>query len=312
MATKNIIFIGLILIIITLTTVSVSAGFFDWFEKTITGRAGSRPTNVTVTLTGINPAVINYVSAISATTPTELGVIPITFSVHMYDPDGVADLNDTSVYANFTMPSPTTPQMPRTNESYCTLVADLDANTANYSCGIDMWYFDESGTWGVYVRGSDLGNGTMVFNTTTEFTYNQLKAMVIAPVSLTWLGLNVGAKNQTSNNDPTYINNTGNYNGTIDITGKDLLGEADSSYTLAAGNFSMDVNSGGDPPAECNRTNVMLNGTAITVAYSYSNPGNLSVGSGTGQEEFYYCISEVPQIMSQTYSTKSGSWTISY
>ena len=257
-------------------SINVSAGFFDLFEKTITGRAGSRPTNVTVTLTGPNPANITYVSAIASTPANESGARNITFSVHMYDPDGVADLNDTSVYANFTK-TELPPSTPRTTGSYCAHVSDLDSYTANYSCSILMWYWDGDGWWNVSVRGRDLGAGTWAFNLTTNFTYQQLKAMVIAPTSLTWPGINPGQKNQTSDNDPTYINNTGNYNGTIDIIGKALLGERDPSYIINATNFTVGlVSTGVGSNLECANTNILQNGTAITVANSYSNPGNLS------------------------------------
>ena len=81
----------------------------------------------------------------------------------------------------------------------------------------EMWYFDVNGQWIINVTANDLGNMTYVSNYSTDFIYNQLQAIVISPQSITWPSVSPGAKNQTSNNDPTEINNTGNYNATANL-----------------------------------------------------------------------------------------------
>jgi hypothetical protein len=290
---------------IVLMSCIVSAGFFDMFDK-ITGRATSQPTNVSVAVAGTTKAQVTYVSTISNVDLNESSYKAVTFNTHMYDADGVSDLNDTSVSANFS----------RTGEalretSLCTLQNDVDGYTANYSCSINMWYWDGAGTWNITVRGKDIGNGSYAYNTTTYFTVNQLKAMVVSPAALTWPTVSSGAENQTSNNDPTTINNTGNYNGTIDLTAIDLYGETSPSQKIPANNFTTGLTTSGANP-ECIAT-VLVNGSVATITGSVANRGNLSAGSGAGQEEFYYCIPKVPLISSQTYSTsQGGSWTIAY
>jgi len=158
----------------------VSAGFFDFIDG-ITGRASSQPTNVSVSVAGTTKAQITFVSSIPNIDANESSYRVVEFNVHMYDADGVNDLNDTSVFANFTREG----EAVRETNSYCSLENDVDANTANYSCSINMWYWDENGDWNVSIRGKDLGNGSEVYNTSTTFQYNLLSAMVISPFALT-------------------------------------------------------------------------------------------------------------------------------
>jgi len=299
---------AVIIISLLLIIPLVSAGFFDFIKNPITGKATSQPTNISVGVVGTNPVQITQVGPIAAVNPTELSTTTIAFEIHMYDPDGVADINDTSVNATFTKSGETSKTTG--NSGTCTFVADLDSYTANYSCSIDMWYFDGSGSWTISAQGKDVGNSTWIVNNSATFTYNELKAMVISPGALTFPSVSPGGINQTSNNDPTLINNTGNYNGTIDVTAIDLYGESDSSYWIYAENFTSGLTEG---TAICLSGTSLVNATATEITSSISNRGNLSSGSGAGQEEIYYCIPKVPEIVSQTYSTEGGgSWTIAY
>ena len=297
-----------VFLILGFSLVLVSAGLIDWFQKTITGKASSQPTNLTITVSGVNPAVIEYVSPISDVSLNDGGgTTGVTFYVTMSDADGVSDLNDSSVSANFTK----TDESVRFNNS-CVHLEDIDANRANYSCTIDLWYWDEAGDWNISVRGKDLGNMTWVYNLTTNVTLLELKSLVIFPISLTWPAISPDATNQTSDNDPTTVNNTGNYNGTIRVTGIDLHGETDSDYRIYAGNFTVGLTTGAGNP-EC-AGDALQNDTMVTITGSVANRGNLSEGGSVGQEELYHCIFHVPaNLSSQTYSTSTGgSWTILY
>jgi hypothetical protein len=269
----------------------------------ITGSATSQPTNVTVQVTGVNPAKVVNISIGANFNPTEDGYTTVTLLATLSDPDGVQDLNDSNVAVLLTKTGETT----RENLS-CAWVADISAYSAVYSCTVIMWYWDGAGNWTVNVSGTDIGNGTVTYNDSQKFTYNQLKAMTISPDSLTWPTLAGGSTNQNSNNDPTIVNNTGNYNGTIKITGLDLLGDINSSHRITAGNFT----AGPVDLLSCTATQ-LVNNTATTIASTAANPGNLSLGGGEGQEEIYYCRPNVPVVFSQTYSTSQGGrWTIAY
>jgi len=297
-------FLGCLVLASMLILPFASAGIVEFLQKTITGRATSQLTNVSLNVVGTNPAQIIYVSPISAVNPTELSYTNVSFEVRVYDPDGAGDINTSSVYANFSKSGETT----RVSQM-CVKDSDLDAYTSNFSCLIQMWYWDGNGVWNVNVQASDIGNKSIVTNTTTSFTYNLLKAMVISPNALTWPSLYTGSTNEKSNNDPTVINNTGNYNGTINLIAINLLGETNPSSMIPANNFTTSNNDG----TVCSSGTVLVNGTSTAISGTSANRGNLSAGGGAGQENLYYCIPLVPNVPSQTYSTQlGGSWTVLY
>lgn len=308
-----------IILILTLLSPDVSASFFDWFKgRTITGRASTtQQTNVSVVVVGTTAVTIQVFNASLAgtyTNPTESNYSSIRFDVTVSDADGVNDVNDTSVRANFSRSGETL----RSNSS-CNLIGDLDTTSANFSCTITMAYFDGVGTWAISVGATDLGNTTFIYNTTKTFQYNQLQAIVISPNSLTFPSVSPGAFNQTSNNDPTLVNNTGNYNVTnIQILGVHLYGQTDGTKFIGVNNFSVLNDTGESPPIECHNTIAtnLTNGTALNVPRAILPPGNNSLNKmneTSGQEQFYYCLKVVPATLSsQTYSTNgSGVWVVS-
>ena len=160
--------------------------------------------------------------------------------------------------------------------------------------------------------GKDL-SGASAINDSTNFQYNELKAMVISPNQINF-NTSIGSVNQTSNNDPTLINNTGNYNvlsGNIQINATNLLGERNSNEMIPVANFSVNTVTGSN--AECIGGTTPVNATATSITGALLTRGNHSLNDGTtGQEQIYYCIKQVPPtISSQTYSTKGyGSWII--
>jgi len=301
----------LIFLIVIIFASTVSAGFFDWFGK-ITGHAISQNENITITIngtTGVTVTIFNQ--TLAGTDPTEDSTTNIVFYVVVDDQDGVGDINDTSINTTVTASGETT----RRNNT-CSLISDLNSTAANFSCAVDMWYYDASGAWTITVGAKDIGNQTYVYDTAT-FQFNQLQAITIFPNSLTWATLNLGTTNQTSNNDPTVINNTGNYNiANISIKGLNLHGDAVSTEYIDVGNFSVGNNTGSN--LECNLVGatpatLLVNGSNIGLNNATLNKGNHSVNDGTtGQEQLYYCLQEVPTtISSQTYSTTNGgSWII--
>lgn len=255
--------------------------------------------NATTLLNNV-PQIIE-VSSIPNTNPIELSSTKITFYAIMYDADGVEDLNDSSVKANFSRAG----QATRENSS-CLHISDINSTSANYSCTIDMWYFDEAGDWNISVYGEDL-SGNSTINDSTTFQYNLLQAITVSENNLTFNAIS-GGINITADNDPVSINNTGNANLSekIAINATNLLGETNPNEIIYAENFSVSINSG----QECIGDSLQ-NSTAINVTGIQLEAGNLSLGGGTAQEELYYCIKEVPSISSQIYSTSGyGSWII--
>jgi len=258
----------------------------------------------TVTKDNIVPA-LPFVSPIANTNPIENTISPITFTATVSDANGAGDINVSSVKANFTRSG----EAVRQNLTCVDLGQDT-ATSKNFSCTINMWYFDEAGDWNVSIQAYDL-SGASASNDTNTFTYNLLQAMAISPNNLDF-----GSANSADTNvyGPfTLINNTGNYDApNVSIEGYNLVSGA---YTLGVGNFTVSIASplGGDPPDACNAPSVadwMIDEALINVTGASLPAGNHSVNDGsTGQEILYYCIPDVPELPTAVYSTPS-EWVI--
>ena len=298
-------FIFSVIFISILLVSFVSASIFDDVKMWMTGKATNQPTNVSVVVAGTNQVNISVDNSTlsGGVNPIEISNTPSTIYLTVCDPDGVSDINDSATQVIFQKAGDDL----RQNTS-CSLVGDLDSYCANYSCAVDTWYYDSSGTWTINASANDLGNATRVYNTSFTFTMNQLKALVISPDHLVWNSITPGGTNANADNDPTVVNNTGNYNGVINITGYDLSGATVNTELFGVNNFTADETDG-----TCAAGTYLNNATTVNITGTNSNPGNLSAGSGTGQEEIYYCIPNVPYVSSQTYETNLTSpWAIEY
>ncbi len=296
--------------IIVLCAVSIlliglaSAGLFDSIKDALTGHATNQPTNVSVTVTGtqqVNVTIDNS-TLTGGVTQTEASSTSTTVYVTVCDPDGVNDINDSATEVSYTKSGEDT----RSNT--CSLVGDLNSYCANFSCQVTMWYWDGAGQWTINATANDLGNMTAVYNDSYTFTVNLLKAMTIQPNQINWTSITPGVTDEKADNDPTIVNNTGNYDGTINLTGLDLYGDTITSEVFGVNNFTSGI------ADNCAGSGVYLsNNTQVLITGSVSNPGNLSLGGGAGQEELFYCIPLVPLLSSQQYSTNQlGSWIVSY
>ncbi len=307
------ILISLIFTILLISTVSAE-GFWDWFKKTITGKASTTPTfNTSITFVGIEPIsnikVWNATLTGGAVTPVELGFLNISFNVSITDEDGAGDINDSSVKVEFAFGSAETKQ----NTTACSKISgggESNASTQNYSCSIAMVYYDAPGAWQINVSATDLGNKTYYENSSMNFTYALLEGIAISPATITWPDTSPGSIDVTSNQNTT-VNNTGNFNCTnLSVTGVHLYGA--TTHFLEIANFTSSINS--TTADTCNNGNTLINGTAQQISVANVSAGNLSLGGGVAQEIIYYCIDEVPTgLPSQAYSTSeagSKAWTI--
>lgn len=297
MKRKNLILVFVFALVLVSISV-VSAGLFDWL--TGTGKATSQSTAAQVTIGNTAP-VIYWVSSLSSQSVTEDNSKAITFYFAANDSDGVANLDDSSARGQFNKSGETT----RYNLS-CTHVADLNAWAANYSCTIDMWYFDDDGTWTINGTISDL-NGASDTNSSNTFSLNELTAFVMDPNALNWTGLSVTDVDVGAGNDPITLNNTGNDESlSVNVTALDLVGNSDSSKVIYSENLSTNVNDASDG-------DLLSNNTAVTVTSATLNRGNHSVNDGsTGQEQLYFYLEAMnADLTSQSYSTSThGSWTV--
>ena len=304
----------IVLIFIVIFSNSVF-GFFNLLNE-ITGFATSRGTNLSIALAGKGGPTIGNVSAIAAVNAVENSNKSVNFSFVASDPDGVANFNDSTALAIFNKTGEAS------RNATCTVGADINANSVNYTCSVNMWYFDGSGSWNVNVSVNDF-NGLRGENSTTagnmtgiSFTLNALTAFIMNPTSLTWGTLNVVDTNQTSNNDPLGLNNTGNVDITnITVNATDLTGETDSAFRIYGENFTIANLTGGSPANECDfNTNATIprRGQDTQINKTLMGRGNNSIATNSSREELFVCLTAMPaNLTAQTYSTTQlGGWTV--
>jgi hypothetical protein len=300
---KSAYFLVVSAIVLLMAISSVSAGFGDWW-KALTGRATDQYVTLNITV-GV-PQIIyvwnqstTFINILEAPSSTSF---LINFTV--YIPSGTPNLNDSTSYANISRSGETTRTSPA-----CTRTAIWASNFANYSCNITAWWWDGNGTWniGAYIQ-DNYTNG--VSNTSVTQALDDNLGFLASPSALTWAGIAAGATNQTSNNDPLVLNNTGNVPvnvGNIQVNSTNLRGESDSSLALWAKNFTVSPNNGGTPPAECGGT-AMNNKTLVGVAIANLTKGNFTVNDGTAQEQLYFCLKIAgAELTTQAYSTANES-----
>jgi len=268
------------------------------------GRLGVLTDNYAPQITKIiNPGSINLNEGPSATN------VSINFTVH--DSDGASDLNLSTIVATMFKNGQS-----KRNKINCSLINSAGIE-ANYSCRVEMWWFDIDGVWNVNVSINDSVNNKAV-NNTLAVIVNTLTSFVSGTGNITFAGLLAGTYNQTATNDPIVLNNTGNQNitaGQVSVNATHLLGEANSNLGIWAGNYSVGISTGG--LAECNylnsATSTRMNqtyGSFTNIKNSVLPPGNYTINDGTAQEQLYMCILEIGSELSQQYYSTNKSWTI--
>lgn len=248
-------------------------------------------------------------SPIPAQTITLQGLSNLTISFLTDDIDGTSDINDSTALANITIEN-----VVRVN-STCFAQADINSTRANYTCTLGMWYFDTPGNITLNVTIADI-NGARSVNG-TNYTLQSTLAMVVGPASVAFPSIAPASVNTTANNDPIYVNNTGNQNvtlGNVRVQAFDLIGQDNNAYIIPGGNFSVGTATGSS--VECSATNT-TNGTAVGITSSILGRGNNTGGfaAANGIEELYICLRDAPAaavLPSQVYSaTGASSWVIS-
>ncbi len=289
-----------------------SSGIFDWIkEGTITGRATTSTHTLNISIANTAPS-ISFVTPVLAQAPFENGIRNFIINFTAHDQDGTGNLNNATARINATK----TGEPTRSNAT-CGVVGNNNSTSANYTCTIPMWFFDDTGAWNITVAINDT-DGSFAQNTTQNFTFNTLTANVAGPSVVTFASISSGARNTTPSSGPLLMNNTGNVaiaNFSIDLNATDLDGETDSALSIYARNISIGTKTGGTPTAECGGQNVtLLSKSVYTAIANASLPrGNHSIANNaTGQENIFICIQYAGnELTGQPYSTSNeGSWTL--
>ena len=217
-----------IAIIISLVLIIGYIGFYK-----LTGYATTGTTSLTVNISNTAPT-ITYVDVITAQNPTDDTTKAITFNFTATDVDGRGNINTSSAKSYFQRAGETT----RSNTS-CVNFSAGTGNSVNFTCTINMWYYDQNGAWTINTTISDL-SGASAENSSTTVTYNMLTAMKMAPTNLTWPAIGVTSTNTGSDTDPIVVNNTGNdIDLSLNVTGYDLRGNQTITEYIYAANLSV-------------------------------------------------------------------------
>ena len=279
-----------------------SAGIFDFL---FTGKSTTQPTEVNADVGNTVPQII-WVEPIADVQPSEEANTTVTFKFTAYDHDSnlasVNDISDSSAWANFTKGGEAT----RSVEVACTAEdAQITDKTKNYTCSIDMWYWDKAGIdWNINTHICDT-SGACAENVSTTFKYDSLLAFKMSPNALNWTNLIPGDNDTGASNDPTILNNTGNADPSkIQINATELLGNIDVTKTIRAENFSANIvdSAGGTP---------LVTSINETIASATLLHGNLSIGGGIAQRNLYYYLYVPSTVTKQTYTTLiNGAWEV--
>jgi len=308
---KGVIFFFLAVIYI-ISLPLVSAGFSDWFSGLIdiTGLAPSSTTTVAITLANSAPNVSFVSENVNATfSPSEGDLRVIEFTVLVDDVNGDADIGNMT--ANFSQGSLT-----RVNNTCERGDVGTDSDTANFSCTIELQYFDPNGDYTIGITANDT-SGASDQNDTVTLTYDLLTGMNLSVSSLTLTSANPDDYNVTNSTDSSFLNvtNTGNQ-ALLYINATAIeLSTSSSSDTIPAENFTfanISIDYDGASFAECQdetidgaQTQNLINDTTTSVN------GTISRGAAE-TSSLYLCLRHVPAgIGAYTYDTTlGGTWTI--
>ena len=294
---KRLVVIALLLII-SLIVPYVNAGFFDFFKKL--QKSPSQQTDITIQVGNVAPIILN-VQSIPTVNLLQGTTKDVIFNFTARDNNGVSDLNDASALAKFNK----TGEPLRTGS--CILVETVGSNK-KYQCTVQMQYFDDNEEWSINVSIKDIA-GLSGEDSTTSFTVALLKDISINPITTNFPVVDPGGTNIISSQD-TEITNNGNFDapldGTLSVTSYNLTGLTNPSEFIPAINFNISGLSG--------KSTVCATGTNLSDETSVSIAGiSLARGAVGNTENLTYCLTSVPIISSQSYSTTgigSQPWVI--
>jgi len=289
---KKGIYFGLLLLTATLVVSGVASGIFHKEPEL-------SPFNASVSITNDPPVVtFVHVTDINGFTDEVFPIINSTASALVTfiaeDPNGAGDLDDTSGFVDLT--GPPSVNAARDSGSTCSQVAcpSCTGIQANFSCTVQMQYYDLNGTnaWNVNASIAD-DSGTRTENNTHFFDYNGLIAFEILNESIAWTGIGIGAGDINQTADSTLvIENLGNvFVSNIDINASQLNGTgANPEQVIPASDFSGSANSGlGDP--QCDSTGVTANPFIQSINVPMLDVSLVvTTDLAIVEEDLFYCI----------------------
>jgi|GEM_PF-3248971 len=237
------------------------------------------------------PTILNVTSP-GSVDPVEGGVKLVEIRFNAYDYDGNSDLNDTTAKAIIDL-------LGTTYQNNSCVSSVVNATVKEYTCTFTLHYYDNYGDWSINVSVRDNSNA-LAYNDSETFYYSKLAAATLINSTVNFGSVSLGSSNATNINNPMIVNNTGNMELNINITGADLVGVTDPSYVIGVGNvtFNDDDNSTGD-------------GSGNPLKHLSTDPINYNPNATLLKKKsfmYLYWWINIPQgLMAQAYN---ATWTI--
>jgi len=245
--------------------------------------------NVAPVITGMAVAQASY-------DPTEASNTTVTVYFNLSDTNGVGDLDDAKAYI-YVDDAATFATAVGKYTRLCSPSANHSSTVREYQCDTDLEFFDPAGTYSTNITGGD--QVVTVWNNTgtnaPTFTYTTLLAFNVSNTTIDFNSPSVGVANNSAISNPTTLQNRGNADLYVNITGADLTG---ASYTFGIGNFSVDLDA--DPTGE----QVLTTSTEqINVS---GTPAEMLKGASS-TEDLYFFVDVPVATQPDSYT---GTWTL--
>ncbi|MDO8508510.1 MAG: LamG domain-containing protein [Nanoarchaeota archaeon] len=282
------------------------------FQVFAEDKAGNKCSGVTCT-SGLRTITVNINLVVSSLSNVPANVFiqpatskPITFK------STVKNYGDFSRIGNVRGSFTATPPLDgtvRTDADFCSFIRinPDDLNKYEYSCVVDIWYYDEPGTWTVKSAVLDSSNSQWSVDTTATFALASEKYLTNDP-SINFGSLAPG--NNLNIKKTLQIKNVGNTDiNCIKLKGKNLIGETNPASNIGVNNFAAHS---AVFDASCTLGTLLVHDTELSFSGFNINRGDNSQGQGLGS--LYFCLKQIPiGLPIQAYSAKNPNpWEITY
>jgi hypothetical protein len=241
------------------------------------------------------------------------------FSFSVRDDDNYTDMNDT--FANFSRGGETTRYNNTDLDGGCRRSGNFGKYIANYSCTINIVFYDGAGSWNVSLMLNDKSfNYTM--NKTVTFNLGETTSFSLSDSSFTFPGATPDVYNITAS-DAIYMNNTGNDDinaSGINITAVTIHGDTLGTTFIPARNFTVGNGSVGTNTNACdisrpgvfrlvNKSVDLTTGFNSTILIGTAMPAAVKPNN---EQTLFLCLRHIPaDLTGQVYSTDiEEAWSI--
>ena len=231
----------------------------------------------------------------STLSPTEGLTTTLEYSFYIEDPQGVGNIDDASAASNVSLGG--TKYL-----AVCTPDIDINATARNYSCSVNMNYYDNATTWTYIVEGGNYNLSTMN-NQAATFAYSLANLINVSKTDgstnlNTWASVWFdGATDILSAGNPILISQRGNaYSTSLGVTAVGLTSSTTADY-IPSEDFTINVAN------SCNGPDALTNGTETGITNAYLQ------NSAPNTEELYLCMEEVPSVAAATYAAPEN-WIV--